>query len=207
MFRSGSREKFFSLVICLVVLSCSQVAYAGEPTDRIRQSIDSVIAIVSNGALKGPEKKAERRAEIRKVVDGIFDFKEMSRRAMGLNWRKRTPEEKNEFVPLFEDLIEDAYAAKIERYNGETVQYGRESIDGDYAEVQTKIIDNTNRERDIPVDYMLLKEGAKWIVYDVVIEGVSLVDNYRSQFAEIIDSSSYGELVSRMKRKALKEAK
>jgi phospholipid transport system substrate-binding protein len=203
MFRSGYRKTLYPVVICLVMLTCTQPVYAGEPTEQIRQSIDDVIAVVK--AMKGSEKKAERRAKIRKIVDSIFDFREMSKRVLALNWKNRTAEEKKEFVPLFEDLIEDVYATKLEKYNGEKVEYGQESVDDGYARVQTTIVDRTGRE--IPVDYMLMKQSRKWAVYDVIIEGVSLIENYRSQFRDIIDSGSYNDLVIRLKRKELQQSK
>ncbi|MBF0506582.1 MAG: ABC transporter substrate-binding protein [Nitrospirae bacterium] len=194
-----------SVILCAGVLTSSQIVYAGEPTEQLRQSVDSVISIVSNKELKAPEKKTERRAKIRKTVDNIFDFNEMSKRSMARNWSKRTAEEQKEFSSLFADLLEATYASKIERYNGEKIAYTGESIDDGYAVVKTKIITHSNSE--VPVDYKLLKEGAKWMAYDVMIEGVSLVNNYRTQFNEIIHSSSYEELVKRMKEKSLKEPK
>ncbi len=195
----------FSGIICAAVLTSAQIVYAGEPTEQLRQSVDSVIAIVADKELKGPEKKTERRAKMRKIIDNIFDFQEMSKRAMAQNWNKRTPAEKKGFSSLFADLLEATYASRIERYNGEKIVYTGESADDGYAVVRTKIITHTDTE--IPVDYKLIKEGSGWMVYEVIIEGVSLVNNYRTQFNEIIHSSSYEELVKRMKNKSLQEAK
>lgn len=186
-------------------MTSAQIVYAGEPTEQLRQSVDSVIAIVADKELKGPEKKTERRAKMRKIIDNIFDFQEMSKRAMAQNWNKRTPAEKKGFSSLFADLLEATYASRIERYNGEKIVYTGESADDGYAVVRTKIITHTDTE--IPVDYKLIKEGSGWMVYEVIIEGVSLVNNYRTQFNEIIHSSSYEELVKRMKNKSLQEAK
>ena len=193
----------FSVIVCFFLLISRQYAYAGEPMDQLKQSIDAVLAVLTNKELRQPGKEDERRAEIRKIVYDRFDFREMAKRALALNWRQRTPEEKKEFVSLFADLIEETYVQKVERYSGEKVLYGDEYVYGDNAMVRTKIITRTNTE--IPIDYMLLKEGAKWWVYDVEIEGVSLVNNYRTQFEDIIDSSSYKDLVSRLKKKVLTE--
>lgn len=189
--------------LCILLLTCSQPAFAGEPTDQLKQSVDAVIEVLKNKELKEPGKEAERRAELRKIIYDRFDFTEMSKSALALNWRKRTPEEQKEFVSLFADLLEATYLKKIERYNDEKVVYWRESGDDGYATVRTKIITGDNKE--IPVDYMVIKEGAKWMIYDVMIEGVSLVENYRTQFTDIINSSSYDELVNRLKKKELKE--
>ncbi len=193
------------LMVCAAVLTSSQLACAGGPTEGLQQSVDSVLAIARNEALKGPGKQTERRAAMRKIVDNIFDFGEMSKRSMALNWKKRTPEEKKEFVSLFADLLEATYASKIERYNGEKIVYTGESIDDGYSMVRTKVITKTNTE--IPLDYKLMREGGKWMVYDVVIEGVSLINNYRSQFNQIISSGSYDGLVARLKKKSIEEPK
>jgi phospholipid transport system substrate-binding protein len=186
-----------------VLSVCAGHAYAGEPTDQLKGTTDAVIDILKNKDSKKPGKEAERRAELRKVIDARFDFTEMSKRALALNWRKRTPEEQKEFVPLFSSLLEHTYVRKIERYNGEQIRYISESVDDGYATVRTRII--TRRNTEIPVDYFLLKEGTEWLVYDVNIEGVSLVENYRTQFNEIISSSSYDNLVQKLRKKELKE--
>ena len=197
------RQIFFPVLACFLLLTSCQYAYAGEPTDQLKQSIDAVLAVLTNRELRQPGKEAERRAEIRKIVYDRFDFREMARSALALNWRQRTPEEKKEFVALFGDLIEDTYIRKVERYSGEKVLYGDEFVHDHNALVRTKVITKTNTE--IPIDYMLLKKGAKWWVYDVKIEGVSLVNNYRTQFEDIIASSSYKDLVSRLKKKVSRE--
>lgn len=190
-----------ALFILLPVFS--QAVFAGEPADQLKQSIDAVIDVLKNKELKKNGKEAERRSELRKIIYNRFDFTEMSKRALALNWDKRTPEEQKAFVPLFAKLLEAAYLHKIERYHDEKVVYWQESEDDGYARVRTKIITKDNEE--IPVDYMLLHEGAKWMIYDVMIEGVSLVENYRIQFDDIIRSASYDELVNRLKKKDMKE--
>ncbi len=196
-------DLFLLPALCVLLLICSQPAFAGEPTDQLKQSIDAVIKVLSNKELKKPGKEHERRAELRKIIYSRFDFTEMSKRSLALNWDKRTAEEKKEFVPLFAKLLEATYLHKIERYNDEKVVYWRESEDDGYATVRTKII--TKDKGDIPVDYMLIKEGAKWMIYDVTIEGVSLIENYRTQFDNIINSGSYDELVNRLKKKDMEE--
>ncbi len=174
-------------------------AHAGEPTVAIKGTVDKVLEILRNPELKKPNKEAERRKLLRKAVDESFDFEEMSKRTLARHWQKRTPAEKTEFVDLFSDLLERSYINKVESYTDETVEYIREIIEGDYALVKTKII--TKRNIEIPMDYKLIKKGGKWEAYDVVIEGISLVNNYRSQFDKIIHSDSYGELVTRLRNK------
>jgi phospholipid transport system substrate-binding protein len=174
-------------------------AYAGVPTDQVRQTVDKVLDILNNKELKKPGKVKERRAAIRKTVGERFDFEEMAKRSLALYWKQRTPEEKKEFVPLYADLLERSYIKKIENYSDEKIIYTDEKIDDGYAIVKTKII--TKRNVEIPIEYKLLKKNNKWDVYDVVIESVSLVNNYRNQFSKIIRTNSYEELVKRMKHK------
>lgn len=195
---------FFVLLICLSFLSlkpCS--ALAGEATDQVKQTVDAVMEVLNNKELKKPANMELREKKIRDIINKRFDFEEMAKRSLALNWSKRTPAEKKEFVSLFSDLLENTYVKKIERYENEKVVYLDESITGQYAVVRTKII--KTQEAEIPVEYRIFKKADKWEVYDIIVEGVSLVNNYRSQFSQIIRSSSYEELVKKLKKKTLKE--
>ena len=174
-------------------------AWAGVPTDQLRSQIDRVIKTVDDPDLKQGSKAAERRAAVRKIANETFDFQEMAKRALARHWQPRTPAERDEFVKLFADLLERAYVSKIENYGGEKIAYNGDTIDGDAALVKTKIV--TKQGTDIPVDYRMVKRNDRWLVYDVVIEGVSLINNYRTQFNKIIQTSSYQSLVDRMKNK------
>jgi len=176
---------------------------AGEPVTLIKQTINEVIDILKDEELKKPGKEADRRAELRRVIGERFDFEEMAKRSLALHWKKRTPGERQEFIPLFSDLLERSYVNKIESYTDEQILYTDENIDNDYAVVKTKII--TKRNVEIPIEYRLLKKNNRWGVYDVVIEGVSLVNNYRNQFNKIIRKDSYEELVKRMQQKQEEE--
>ncbi|PKL51595.1 MAG: organic solvent tolerance ABC transporter substrate-binding protein [Nitrospira bacterium HGW-Nitrospira-1] len=175
---------------------------AGEPTDQVKETVDSVIKILNNKDLKKPEKRHERSSKIRAAIEKRFDFEEMAKRSLALHWKNRTPREQEEFVSLFSDLLEDTYIKKIERYEDEKVNYTDERTDGSYAVVRTKII--TAKEIEIPVDYKIFKKGQKWEIYDIVIEGVSLVNNYRTQFNQIIRSGSYEELIKKLRKKTVK---
>ncbi len=177
-------------------------AIAGEPTEQVKQTVDAVIQILNNKELKKPEKLDERRSKIRETVEKRFDFEEMAKRSLAVHWKDRTPQEKQEFTSLFSDLLEDTYIRKIERYEDEKVVYTDERTDGPYAMVRTKIV--TTKEIEIPVDYKIFKKGQKWEVYDIIVEGVSLVNNYRTQFNQIIRSGSYEDLVQKLKKKVLK---
>jgi phospholipid transport system substrate-binding protein len=187
-----------ALAVVAGLLVASQ-AWAGVPTDQLRTQIDKVIKTVDDPELKQAGKTTERRSAVRKIANETFEFQEMARRALARHWQPRTPAEREEFVKLFADLLERAYVSKIENYGGEKIAYNGDTIDGDTALVKTKII--TKQGTDIPVDYRMVKRSDRWLVYDVVIEGVSLINNYRTQFNKIIQTSSYQALVDRMKNK------
>lgn len=172
---------------------------AGPATDQVKGTVDQVIKILTDPTLKGEKKVQERRAKIRQVVLQRFGFTEMSKRALGRYWNERNPEERTEFVRLFTDLLERAYIDRVDGYTGEQVVYLGESVDGDYSEVRSKIV--TKRNQEILITYRLQKASSNWEVYDVIVEGVSLVNNYRTQFSKIIRTSSYQELVKKMQMK------
>ncbi len=192
----------FCFFLCSFLL-ISVTVQAGEPESLIKQTINEVIDILKEEELKKQENILQRRAEVRRVIEKRFDFEEMSKRSLALHWKKRTPEERQEFIPLFSDLLERSYVNKIESYTDEQILYTDETIDDNYAVVRTKII--TKRNVEVPIEYRLLRKNGQWGVYDVVIEGVSLVNNYRNQFNKIIRKDSYEELVKRMKNKQEEE--
>jgi phospholipid transport system substrate-binding protein len=175
------------------------VVEAGIPTDQLRSATDRVLKVVQDPELKQPGKEQERRKQIRAIADQIFDWEETGKRALARHWQGRNPPEQKEFSALFADLIERSYIGKIEQYSGERIVYAGETVEGDQATVRTKLITKSGTE--IPIDYRMLKEGDRWRAYDVVIEGVSLVSNYRTQFNKIIQQSGYKELINKMKAK------
>jgi phospholipid transport system substrate-binding protein len=183
----------------LLVLAWTGAAWAGAPTEQLRGAIDRVIKTLETPALKGEGKAAERRTAVRKIANDIFDFAEIARRSLGRHWQGRSDREREEFVTLFGDLLERSYISKIELYGGEKILYTNERVEADVAVVSTKII--TKNGTEVPIDYRLLRRADRWLVYDVNIEGVSLVSNYRTQFNKIIQTSSYGELVRKMRVK------
>ena len=186
-----------ALVIALVL---ARDVWAGAPTDQLRARIERAVRTVDDPELRKDSKVRERRSAVRKIADEIFDFNETARRSLARHWQQRTSAERKEFVDLFAALLERSYMSKIELYNGERIAYLGDSIDGDQATVRTKII--TKYGTDIPVDYKMLRaSGDRWLVYDVMIEGVSLIANYRTQFNKIIQTSSYQELLRKMKSK------
>ena len=183
------------------VMACE--AWAGVPTDQIRDTTDKIIAIVSNPELKGVEKSSERNSRIRQAVDERFDWEGISRRALARHWKKRTAEQKKKFIDLFGRLLERTYLDKVSDYSGEKVTYVGERVDGKYGVVSVKIF--TAKQNEVAVDYRVRRRGEGWYIYDVSIEGVSLVNNYRVQFNNIIMKSSYERLVERLEAKVVEE--
>jgi len=187
------------LLLFFLVLGPPLPGWAGEPTDQIKETTHKILSILADPSLKSPSLTQERRSSIRRTIDERFNWEEMTRRSLARYWDPRTAEEKKEFVRLYSDLLERTYMDKIEGYSGEKVIYGGESTDNDYAVVKVKIV--TKKNTDIRVEYRLKKEGNKWLVYDISIEGVSLVNNYRTQFNSIISQSSYENLIKRLRDK------
>ncbi len=174
-------------------------ARAGEPTESIRQTTDKILSIVSDPSLKSPEKAAERRRLIRQAVDERFDWEEMSRRTLAIHWRKRSKEEKQAFIELFGKLLERTYLERVEGYSGEEVVYEGERVEGDYALVSVRV--KTEHGTDIPVRYRMRRKHGVWLVYDISIEGVSLIQNYRTQFNSILVRSSFDTLLAKLRQK------
>lgn len=187
----------FMIIVILVFFSAH--VYAGEPTEKIKETTDKIIAIVTDPELKKPEMKEKRRKLIREAIDERFDWEEFARRSLSIYWRKRTPEEKKEFIKLYGKLLERTYLDKVEGYSGEKVYYTGEKIDGDYATVDVKVL--TPEKVEIPIQYRMKKNHNRWMVYDIIIEGVSLVNNYRAQFKSIIMRSSYRGLIKKLREK------
>ena len=190
------------LVVCLT--SCFFVfgrfiLFAGDPGKLVMDTIDKGLVVLKEPSLKGNDKVNERRQKLWETISHIFNFEEMSKRALGQHWKKRSDEEKKEFVGLFTNILKDAYIGKTDAYSGEKVILMKERVDKEYATVQTKFILNTGSE--LVVDYNMLNNSGEWKIYDVIIEGVSLVNNYRSQFNSILIKSTYNELVQRIKEK------
>ena len=195
------RRRVFAILAIAVasLFGLTGIAGAGEPTNQLKRHVDEVVKVLQSLELQKEQKAEERRAAVRKVAEQIFDFEETAKRSLGRHWQSRTPAERQEFVKLFTDLLEHAYVSKIDQYHGEKIAYLGDQLEGDQALVRTRIV--TKGGAEVPVEYRMLKKGERWLVYDVVIEGVSLVANYRTQFNKIIQTSSYAELVKKMKVK------
>lgn len=175
-------------------------ATAGPPTDQIKATVDKALVVLKDPRLKAPTKTKERRDQLKQILFARFDFNEMAKRALGAEWRRRTPKEQEDFVYLFTELLERSYTETIEAYTNETITYVGEQIDGTYADVNSKLF--TNKGEEVPINYKVQLGGGEWHVYDVVIANISMVNNFRSQFTRVIANSSYEELIRRLKSKA-----
>lgn len=186
------------LLFCLCVTGPKQAL--ASVTNEVKSVVDEVVRIVSDKEMKKPQNEQKRRNALKKAISSIFDYGEMTQRSMGKHWKERSPAEKKELVQLFETLLENSYAGKIESYNQEKIVYLKETVESEYAEVKSKVI--TAKRDEFSLDYRLMNKGGRWMVYDVVIEGVSLVSNYRTQFNNIIQRQGYGELVKKLRTKS-----
>jgi phospholipid transport system substrate-binding protein len=186
-------------VLGLLWLGLSSLAVGGEPTDMVKQTTDRVLKILEDPQWQQPGKEEARRQQLRQISERAFAWEEMARRALAVHWRPRSPQERQEFVQLFRDLVESTYMNRLEQASKEKqdIFYTGERVEDSRAVVSTKVL--TTRRTEVPFEYRLMKEAGGWKIYDVLIEGVSLINNYRSQFNDIIRSSSYENLVQKMR--------
>jgi phospholipid transport system substrate-binding protein len=193
------RQIEIGIFIFTLCVGWARFTQAGEPLDLVRTAVDKAVQILKDPKLQPADKKKERIDRLREAVNPIFDYQEMAKRALGTHWRRRTPAEQEEFVILFRDFLEGIYSDKIDLYGGEKVLFGRQSVDEDFAQVESTIINPKGEE--IAVNYKLRRVNGKWKVYDAVVENISIINNYRSQFDRVISGSSYQELVKRLREK------
>lgn len=172
---------------------------ASPAQDQLKVTIDNILEILRDQSLKGDEKREEKKESLRRVIHERFCYEKMSQLSLARHWKQRSDEEKKVFIEMFGQLLEETYVSKIDDYTNEEVVYVKEFVKGKKAQVYTKIIKDTV---EIPIDYRMYKtKDGKWMVYDLVIEGVSLVGNYRSQFDQILRKEPYEKLVEDLKKK------
>jgi phospholipid transport system substrate-binding protein len=187
------------LIAVSLLLGALAPAWAGPPTDTLRDYTEAVQKVLDDPALKAEDRRHERRAAVRKLAAEAFDVQETARRALGPHWQQRSPAEREEFVQLFADLLEHTYISKVDLYGGERLRFTDERIDGDNAVVRARVV--TKQGTEIPIEGRMHKRGDRWLIYDVVIENISLIANYRAQFDRIIRTSSFSELVKRLRNR------
>jgi len=197
-----------ALVMLMVALATGAHPAAAQPKaadqtaplDLVKATVSRVLAIVQAPRVIANDGR-QRRAEIRRAAQGLFDFPEMARLTLAQHWKDRSAPEQEEFVQLFTELLERSYLTTIENYAGEKITFQGESISGPYAQVRSRI--TTDRRMETSIEYRLLERDARWAVYDVVLDGVSLVSNYRSQFNSIIRTSSFADLLAKLRSKEI----
>jgi len=191
------RQRFFiHLVVVGLMIHLSMVSECfadSEVTSQLKDTIEKVIKIVQDEALD--KDKQARRVALRKTIAERFNYRQMVMRSLAKNWDARSDQERQEFIALFKSLLENSYANKLEAYKDEEINYLDEMIKGKYALVKTEVV---RKSSTIGVDYKLIQEKGSWQVYDFVIEGVSMIRNYRSQFTKIIRRDSYEVLVQKL---------
>jgi len=189
-------KRLFLTLAAGIALTVANIAAAdASPTDTVRGSVDSILTLLQNKELD----QATRRKEMRKVINGRFDFRAMSQRTLATNWKKASKEQQQEFVQLFAQLIENTYIGRVEAYTDEKVDYPGEKVKGKKAVVETLIL---TASADIPINYKVYqKKNGEWWVYDVIIEGISLISNYRSSYQEIVKKEGIDGLIAKMKDK------
>ena len=193
------RHTLMTMTAALLLGLTATVAAALTPTETVKSRVDEALQSLSQTANPTAEASERRRADIRRAADTLFDFPDMSRRALGRHWTDRTPAEREEFTRLFTDLIARTYIGKIDRYAGESIAYVGERVDGEEASVRSRVV--TAKGSQIPVEYRLHRVNDEWTAYDVLIENVSLVGTYRSQFDRIIKAESFANLLRRLREK------
>ncbi len=195
------KTRFFVSIFAVLMLVCSgESANAGEPTEAIRGAVNQGVEILKSAKLDGQKQKNQVIDRLRQIVYPLFDFNEMAMRSLGANWRRINPQQRKEFVTTFTALLEKTYADQIDLYDGQKVVYSGESIDGDYAQVDSRIIDKNGQTYSVV--YRLHRVDGKWRIYDVVAENISIVNNYRAQFNRVISRSSFEELLKTMKKQS-----
>ncbi len=197
--KSCSRSLVLLACMSLLPLWFSVAWGAVAPTQAIKETIDKVLVVLSDESLKDPIRAVARREKLEAIIAQRFNYEEMAKRALAKEWKKLSNEKQEQFVALFQQFLTQSYAGNIDGYSGQQVEYLKERLKGDYAEVQTKVV---SPKSQIPLDYRLLKKNDKWGVYDVIIDGVSLTKNYRGQFSRIIKSSSFEDLLDKLRSKA-----
>jgi phospholipid transport system substrate-binding protein len=182
-----------SLLAWLMVAGA--VAGGAGPRDVVQTAVTRVVV-----AMQEDPGRLQARTEIRKAAASLFDFEEMARRTLTRHWTGRAPEEQAEFVRLFTDLLERSYIGRIESWSGEKIVYTSESVDGAFASVRSKII---TRRAEVALEYRLLQRDGRWRVYDVLMDGVSFVSTYRSEFDRIIQQSSWDGLMDKLRKRVI----
>jgi phospholipid transport system substrate-binding protein len=185
-------------ILMAVLLATAGTVSAGGPIETVQSAAQQVFKSQSGPAVKTLS-TAERRADVRKIIENLFDFNDMSERSLGSAWSQASPAQQQEFVRLFGTLIANAYLSRMEQYNSEPIEYVSERIEGDEASVKSRVL--TPKGSDIGLDYRLYRGEGRWHVYDIFVDGISLVGSYKAQFSRIIQRGSFADLLKQLRQK------
>ena len=192
-------KRFFAYFGVFLFLLLPLGVHAGAPTNAVKTNVDKVLEVLRDPKLKSESAKEAKKEKLRRIYDGMFDQVELSRRTLAQNWNNLNPAQRKEFVQLYRQVLEKAYIDKILAYVNEKVVFGREVlVSENKAEIQTTIITSSNQ---IPVVYRVILKDGEWKVYDVVIENVSLISNYRTQFNDILAKYSPEQMFEILRKK------
>jgi len=192
-------KKQFAVLTILILFVFSMPVYAGAPMVSVKENVNKVLDVLRDSKLKGPSAKEAKKEKLRVIYKGMFDEIEFSRRTMASNWAKLNPAQQTEFIVLFEQVLEKAYIDKILDYSNEKVDFYKEDMTSDTkAEIQTKIVTSS---KEVPIFYRVILKDGKWRVFDVVVENVSLVQNYRTQFNDILANKTPEQLLEILRKK------
>ena len=191
--------KKIAVLLLIFFFAAPSIVLADTPLQTVEKRVNEVLAVLAGGSKDDKSILEKKKDQIRAISNEMFDYVELSKRTLGRNWNKLTVEQRKEFVPLYRDLLESVYMDRILAYKDEKVEFSNEKLFSDNkAEVQTKVLASTG---DIPIFYRMIRKDDKWKVYDVIIEGVSLIKNYRSQFNDILNKQTPEELLNTLKEK------
>jgi phospholipid transport system substrate-binding protein len=186
-----------SAVVLVLALSPLHAAWAGAPTDQLRDGVDRVFKILRDPEMAGDTNAPQRRKAVLVAASTIFDFNEMAKRSLGPHWAERTPAERTQFTALFTDLLQHSYISKVDQHGSAKIVFGDEDVNGEHAAVRTMI--PLSNGSQMPLEYRMHQANARWQVYDISIDGISLLSNYRAQFNKVIRVDSYATLVTKLK--------
>ena len=195
----GFKSILLYLLFLIVLFAPTSFSWAGKAMDQILETSNRILVILDDDSLKGPENEAKRNRMIKEIVNERFDWEEFSKRTLAKHWHDQTTKDKQEFIALFGTLLERTYKDRVTNYSVTKVLYDEEALDGNYGFVRVRIL--TLEQKEYPVTYKVMLKGHDWFIYDVSVAGISLVNNYRVQFRDILRKSSFQELLVRLREK------
>jgi len=193
--RSRSPHPWFTVWVCFGALLLSPPAWAGEPTEHLRQTIDEVVSVISDDSLK--QNRTELRARLRTIISRRFNYRQMGARTLRQEWQRFSPDQKQQFIALFKKLLEKAYGNLVENFDGGAIRFVDEQIKGHFALVRTEI---QRSDRTVHLDYKMVQENGQWQVFDLMVDDVSLTHNYWRQFTRVLQEESISALLEKMKK-------